>query len=369
MGRVAQESPESFRTQLEDLKLEVVAGLSSNSLALTGCLLLSYENPTSSSDTLRKQYLFPISELDKWNGYRAGLLVTRIERTSDGSKLVLNVHFYVHMERIEWLAQSIASHVKTCLERHRASGAVSGVGSAPPLFVAFQGPQGSDILISQLRRVLSAHPHNVLLSGRGQPGTHDVPLGSRLLSELKAINDAKASDAGTVRFPAFDKSLFEGQGDHVEGSGSLVRAPLVVVLFGGWCYIPDIDGTLDLRAVRREDVLAINASLWEYVQWWDFFDAFVQVKPPDETPYSLIYKWRLQQEHNMKAKNGGKGMTDAQVKTFVDRYIPGYVFFAKGIERGYVDASGERRLPRWLGNGLKVAIDEERELVSVVWSY
>ncbi|KAH8115343.1 P-loop containing nucleoside triphosphate hydrolase protein [Phellopilus nigrolimitatus] len=306
----------------------------------------------------------------------------------------------------------IVSHVKTCLERHRATGAVSGVGSTPPLFVAFQGPQGSGktFLTSQLRRVLSApphnlavavlsiddlylphaglaavaaaHPHNVLLSGRGQPGTHDVPLGSRLLSELKAINDAKASDAGTVRFPAFDKSLFDGQGDRVEGSGELVRAPLDIVLFEGWCvgfcpvsedeidrrrvqHIPDIDGTLDLRAVRREDVLAINASLWEYVQWWDFFDAFVQVKPPDEMPYSLIYKWRLQQEHNMKAQNGGKGMADAQVKTFVDRYIPGYVFFAEGIERGYVDASGERRLPRWLGSGLKAAIDEERELVSV----
>lgn len=27
-----------------------------------------------------------------------------------------------------------------------------------------------------------------------------------------------------------------------------------------------------------------------------------------------IYKWRLQQEHEMKAKKGGQGMTDEQVK-------------------------------------------------------
>lgn len=39
-----------------------------------------------------------------------------------------------------------------------------------------------------------------------------------------------------------------------------------------------------------------------------------KIAPPKETPYSLIYKWRLQQEHNMKANNGGKGMTDEQVK-------------------------------------------------------
>lgn len=42
----------------------------------------------------------------------------------------------------------------------------------------------------------------------------------------------------------------------------------------------------------------------------------LKVKPPDETPYSLIYKWRLQQEHNMKAKNGGRGMTDEEVKKY-----------------------------------------------------
>lgn len=29
----------------------------------------------------------------------------------------------------------------------------------------------------------------------------------------------------------------------------------------------------------------------------------------------LIYKWRLHQEHEMKAKNGGQGMSDEQVKT------------------------------------------------------
>jgi D-glycerate 3-kinase len=33
------------------------------------------------------------------------------------------------------------------------------------------------------------------------------------------------------------------------------------------------------------------------------------------TPYLPIYKWRLQQEHEMKAKKTGQGMTDEQVKT------------------------------------------------------
>jgi D-glycerate 3-kinase len=73
-----------------------------------------------------------------------------------------------------------------------------------------------------------------------------------------------------------------------------------------------------------------------------------QIKPSPShsfpSQYSIIYQWRLEQEHNMKASNGGRGMSDEAVKesaimffyilpqmltlsSFVDRYIPGYIFF------------------------------------------
>ena len=35
--------------------------------------------------------------------------------------------------------------------------------------------------------------------------------------------------------------------------------------------------------------------------------------PSDTSSYDQVYKWRLEQEHYMKARNGGKGMTDDQV--------------------------------------------------------
>ena len=46
-------------------------------------------------------------------------------------------------------------------------------------------------------------------------------------------------------------------------------------------------------------------------------DCHPQIKPVEDHPYDYIYKWRLQQEHNMKAANGGKGMTDEQVEKYV----------------------------------------------------
>lgn len=49
----------------------------------------------------------------------------------------------------------------------------------------------------------------------------------------------------------------------------------------------------------------------------------------------------------------------------MDRYIPGYVFFSDGIEKGYTDRNGVTKRPCWKGNGLKVIIDANRELQSV----
>lgn len=54
-----------------------------------------------------------------------------------------------------------------------------------------------------------------------------------------------------------------------------------------------------------------------------------QLAPPSSQPYSLIYRWRLEQEHSMKAKNGGRGMSDEQVERLVlsirpSRHTKGY---------------------------------------------
>ncbi|KAI0343682.1 P-loop containing nucleoside triphosphate hydrolase protein [Trametopsis cervina] len=299
-------------------------------------------------------------------------------------------------------------HVLQQLERHRKHG-----GTNTPLFVAVQGPQGSGktFLTSRLRDVLSSPPHslsvtvlsiddlylphaglvavaqanpqNRLLQGRGQPGTHDVPLGTHILEHLKHVNTLQPDDPkAVVSIPSFDKSLFNGEGDRIE-TGHIVRPPVDVVVLEGWCvgFYPSTPGEITrrwelpvpglgedffgMRGFRKEDVLEVNEKLKELSQWWSFFGTFIQIKPDETHPYEYIYKWRLQQEHNMKMLNGGQGMTDTQVEKFVDRYIPGYVFFGDGILRGVVTEDGQQLPPPWLGNGLCVQIGEERETISV----
>ncbi|KAG1860835.1 P-loop containing nucleoside triphosphate hydrolase protein [Suillus subluteus] len=155
--------------------------------------------------------------------------------------------------------QHMAQHVLNQLEGHRSRCPPSL--RPAPLFVGVQGPQGSGktFLTSRLHAHLSSlphalsvtvlsiddlylphsglqslaesHPHNILFQGRGQPGTHDVPLGTSVLKNLKKINEV---DAGTVNIPFFDKSLFHGQGDRVS-HGETVKGPVDIVVLEGWC--------------------------------------------------------------------------------------------------------------------------------------
>lgn len=217
---------------------------------------------------------------------------------------------------------AMANHVSNCLEAHRAR--FSTWSNHPPLFVGVQGPQGSGktFLTSHLRSLLAeppcslsvavlsiddlylphaglralaeTHPRNRLLHGRGQPGTHDVELGNGILKVLKAINDGEVGcGPGEVVLPVFDKSLFDGEGDRA-AQGQVVRGPLDVVVLEGWCIgfypvrrevveerwyqlVPGLDD-FDMQSfVSLEDVLEVNDLLRAYVEWWQTFDAFIQV--------------------------------------------------------------------------------------------
>ena len=266
----------------------------------------------------------------------------------------------------------MATSVVDYMLRHVLKHLQPGVGLSRPLVVGVQGPQGSgktffttilkdeltsppnnlsvalisldDLYLphSGLVRVANDHPHNALLQSRGQPGTHDVPLGTDILNSLLRINEPDAR--GTVSIPIFDKSLHSGKGDRIEKT-TVVNRPLDVIIMEGWClgFHPIPSETIEQRyasgggsrssfAYRKEDVYEINELLRPYVDWWSVFHTFIQVSqlrvsatlgfhshnfpqlsPCDASSYDLVYKWRLEQEHYMKDHNGGKGMTDDQV--------------------------------------------------------
>lgn len=199
---------------------------------------------------------------------------------------------------------------------------------------------------------------NVLWKGRGQPGTHDVALGVDILEGLR-------SGERQVELPRFDKSLHNGEGDRLplDGTGTIIKQPpqLDVVILEGW-FVGFSSITQDEINTRwtgvwkeeREklglsedemgtidDIRAVNSKLKEYEELWKYFDVFLQVNHvltssrekgrshfccqlkailPTSTnlsQYSVVYIWRLEQERWMKSQNGGKGMSDAAITSFV----------------------------------------------------
>lgn len=285
-------------------------------------------------------------------------------------------------------ARLVAAHIASQLKQHRAS------GSTEPLLVGMQGPQGSGktTLCDGLRGRLAAegihcevlsldhlyltyagledvrkrHPSNALLSGRGQPGTHDLALIADTLCAALQIN----ADRTPIHLPVFDKSLNGGRGDRSTKT-SRMDAPLDVFILEGWSFgfMPLTADQLRDRYASApnpgpyftqhsyDDLLRVNTNLAEFgATVYAFpFKTLVQIEPDT---YQLVFRWRLEQEQAMKAANGGRGMTDAEVEAFVARYMPGYELWKDGMwDTG-------RGLP-WEGSGLRLYYGPEREVTAV----
>jgi D-glycerate 3-kinase len=141
-----------------------------------------------------------------------------------------------------------------------------------------------DIYLTHADQVALAtsHPENPLLQHRGQPSTHDLPLGEKVFASLRA-------NAPTA-IPQYDKSAFSGQGDRVpEAKWEIVNREgepkIKAVIFEGWCvgFRPLDEHTLTqkweaavrqreqqdgydgrLGHVKLEDVKAVNDALKRY---------------------------------------------------------------------------------------------------------
>jgi len=124
------------------------------------------------------------------------------------------------------------------------------------------------------------NPDNPLLQHRGQPSTHDMPLGLEVFSSLRANRPTK--------IPQYNKAAFNGQGDRVPSSEwqevNTGDRRIKVLLLEGWCvgFRPLDNERLQEKwqdAVRRreggqyigrlgynklEDVMTINDALRGY---------------------------------------------------------------------------------------------------------
>lgn len=263
--------------------------------------------------------------------------------------------------------------------------------NAKPLLLGIEGPQGSGktTAATKIRQELqSLYPEsnivqfsmddfystfaeqqelnrqfsdNILLQGRGLPGTHDTSLLYETVNTLLQNN----RNSFPVSIPIYDKSAHHGMGDRLPRKyWTIVERPVDLIIFEGWFNgyfsIPSETMLLEkwdlikrretprLAMITCENVVQINAYLKEYQKIWELFDLFVCIKTSN---INNVYKWRLQQEHEM-IKIKGSGMIDEDVVKFIDRYMPVYYLYYDRLE-----------LMENMVESLELNIDESRKLV------
>ncbi|TDZ28518.1 putative kinase mug58 [Colletotrichum spinosum] len=238
----------------------------------------------------------------------------------------------------------------------------------------------------QLVALRESNPGNGLLRSRGQPGTHDEVLAKRFFDEVTRGSESSEP----IPWPAFDKSLFSGEGGRVPATewDSVPRSPpLEVLIFEGWCLgfqplspeaveqkwkrATELEtskgarseenqlSTTTLASHRLEHLLLINTNLGRYCESfmgpWRF-DAFLHLSTDQLVN---VYHWRLDQERALREKKGA-GMTDQEVVRFVQGYMPAYELYLDKLtqESFFAQEGGDKA-------HVRVVLDSKRKVLRV----
>ena len=188
------------------------------------------------------------------------------------------------------------------------------------------------------------------------------------------------SGAGAMTYPfsvpRYDKSLHSGAGDRAPPSSwPVIHAAPAVILLEGWCvgFRPLSPSALaacqaqsspasTLRKHPLSSLHFINDSLQHYHFLLDWSSAFIHL---DASDLGWVYEWRIEQERNLRAEKG-VGMTDEQVRAFVDGYFPGYELYYEGLRDGVFGPPGNCETGPHGSTGRKqltVVVGKDRKLI------
>jgi len=169
------------------------------------------------------------------------------------------------------------------------------------------------------RRRLARDVHP-LLATRGVPGTHDIGLLLRTLAALRV-----ATTLVPARVPRFDK----GRDTRLPPSRwrRVSWRPDLVIL-EGWCVgvPPQSPAALrrPLNRLEREEDRDLRWRTWvntqlaqHYVPLWRRLDRLVMLQAPD---YSIVRRWRDEQERTLRARNAPRAMSPAVLRRFLMYY-------------------------------------------------
>jgi D-glycerate 3-kinase len=179
-----------------------------------------------------------------------------------------------------------------------------------------------DFYLTREKRNQLANDIHPLLATRGVPGTHDVGALDCLITQLKQKKTG-------FSIPRFNKATDD---PYPEEQWSKVDKPIDIILLEGWCWgvkpqtaeqlsspINELELQHDAKGAWRNYV---NEQLESaYVPLYKEMDFWLALQAPS---FDCVYKWRLEQEQKLEAKNVGlansKVMTPEEILNFTQYF-------------------------------------------------
>lgn len=179
-----------------------------------------------------------------------------------------------------------------------------------------------DFYFTGEKRQALAQDIHPLLATRGVPGTHDMERLENTLTKLKA------KEIGFT-IPRFNKATDEPYPDE---QWQTIKEPIDIILLEGWCWgvkpqtaeqlISPVN-ELELKHDKNGDWRNyVNQQLQKnYQPLYEKMDFWLALQAPS---FDCVYKWRLEQEEKLKAKNQGlsnsKVMKSAGILNFTQYF-------------------------------------------------
>ena len=178
-----------------------------------------------------------------------------------------------------------------------------------------------DFYLTHSARQQLASKIHPLFATRGVPGTHDVQLALATIHALK--------NHGEVAVPRFDKALDDRL---PKKDWPLIRAPVDVIVFEGWCLgigqqdqselqqpINELERNEDPHGIWRRHVNDVIGE--EYENLYAIMDYLIMLKAPS---FDKVYEWRRTQEEKLargrEHQANTRIMNQEQLRRFIQHY-------------------------------------------------
>lgn len=166
-----------------------------------------------------------------------------------------------------------------------------------------------DFYLTSKKRQQLAQDVHPLLATRGVPGTHDITALNRVITEL-------AEQKTGFSIPRFNKATDE---PFPEKEWYNVEKPVDIILLEGWCWGVKSQSDEQLKSPINELELQhdtegkwrnyVNQQLKSaYEPLYEKMNYWLSLQAPS---FDCVYKWRLEQEEKLKARN--ENLTNSKI--------------------------------------------------------